>query len=50
MATYYGKEGSMKALWKFIQIEMKEYDHDEDFFIFNARNMDVCKELNILWI
>ena len=42
---------SMKALQRFIQIEMKEHDHDERFFLIkDASGMNVWKELNMLWI
>ena len=44
-------KGSMKALQRFIQIEMKEHDHGERFFLIkDASGMNVWKELNMLWI
>ena len=44
-------KGSMKPLQRFIQIEMKEHDHGEIFFLIkDASGMNVCKELNMLWI
>ena len=46
-------KGSMKALQRFIQIEMKKsmlMVSNVLFFNKDASNMDVCKELNMLWI
>jgi hypothetical protein len=34
-------------------MEIKEHDHGEEYFLFlldDVRNMDACKELNMLWI
>ena len=49
-------KGSMKALQRFTQIEMKEHDHGEEyiflilFFSEDASDMNVCKELDMLCI
>ena len=42
---------SMKAFYRFTQREMKEHDHGERIFLIkDASGMNVCKELNMLWI
>ena len=44
-------KGNMKALQRFIQIKMKEHDHGEILFLIKgASGINVCKELNMLWI
>ena len=46
-------KGSMKALQRFIQIEMKKsmiMVSNVLFFNKYASNIDVCKELNMQWI
>jgi hypothetical protein len=45
--------GSMKALERFIQLEMREHDYGEKniFLLFlDASDLDACKELNMQWI
>ena len=47
-----GNKGSLKALWRFTQMEIKEHDHGEEYYFLdkNACDMDICRELNMLCI